>query len=421
MNNKFNMKKFIAAILFGVMVLTLTACGNSEEAEEDGNVTLQFSIWSDEENYIRKVVDQYNAEDRGIQVELLVIPDADYDDKLKVMMSGDADMDIVDIRGLSQTATYASQGAILDLTDYIDNSSLDVEKYGSMWETSSYEGRYYALPTRSTCWVLYYNADLFDEAGIEYPGQLTWEEYGDLAAELKDKLGVYGGYWTPYVFQFAALQSGTYVDDEDTSMLKYSLELRNKWYNIDNSHMSYGDIVATNPDQFAEFESGNCVMMPNGEWCVNQFLQDEEAGTFDANWQVAPMPVPEGVEAGTTWGQFQFAAITSKSEHPEEAFDFLSYLCGPEGSEVYSECGMIHAYAGEESREAYIETTGKESTSVFFDAKKIQEDPNTPGYAEILTAFEDNAELYLLGEVDIDTCLQKFAEERDRIKEEYAQ
>ena len=49
MNNKFNMKKFIAAILFGVMVLTLTACGNSEEAEEDGNVTLQFSIWSDEE------------------------------------------------------------------------------------------------------------------------------------------------------------------------------------------------------------------------------------------------------------------------------------------------------------------------------------------------------------------------------------
>lgn len=415
------MKKFIALTLAFIMTVTLAACGGSDSPENedsDGNVTLQFSIWSDEENYIRKVVDQYNAEGRGIKVELQVIPDVDYDDKLKVMMSGDADVDIVDIRGLGQTATYASQGAILDITDYIDNSSLDVEKYGEMWKTSDYEGAYYALPTRSTCWVLYYNADLFDKAGIEYPGQLTWEEYGDLASELKDKLGVYGGYWTPYVFQMAALQQGVYVDDGDISELKYSLELRNRFYNEDNSHMSYADIVAINPDQFAEFETGNCAMMPNGEWCVNQFLQDEEEGTFSANWQVAPMPVPEGVEDNTTWGQFQFAAITATSDHPDEAFDFLSYLCGPEGSEVYSECGMIHAYAGEESREAYIETTGRESTSVFFDAKKVQEDPNTVGYSEILTAFEENADLYLLGEVDVDTCLEKFAEQRDYIKEE---
>jgi multiple sugar transport system substrate-binding protein len=182
--------------------------------------------------------------------------------------------------------------------------------------------------------------------------------------------------------------------------------------------MSYAELTATSADYIAEFENGNCAMLPNGEWCVNMFLEDEASGECDINWQVAPMPVPDGVEDNTTWGQFQFAAITSTSEHPDEAFDFLSYLCGPEGSEVYSQCGMIHAYASDNSREAYIETAGRDSVSVFFDANKIQEAPNTTGYDQILTAFNENAQLYLLGEEDIDTCMSDFIAQRDSIKEE---
>ena len=412
------MKKNVLAGLMAAAMCCTMVPGTAAMAESE-DVTLQFSIWSDEENYIRKVVDQYNAEDRGIQVELQVIPEADYDDKLKVMLSGGADVDIVDIRGVAQSTQYASQGAILNITDYINNSDLDVAKYGNMWETSSYEGDFYTLPTRSTCWVLYYNADLFDQAGIEYPGQLTWEEYADLSVELKDKLGVYGGYWVPWIFQFASIQAGKYVDDEDSSMLQYSLELLNRVYNVDNSHMSYADLTATNAFYISEFENGNCAMLPNGEWCVNMFLEDEAKGDCTINWQVAPMPVPEGVEANTTWGQFQFAAITSSCEHPDEAFDFLSYLCGPEGSEVYSQCGMIHAYASDNSREAYVATAGRDSVSVFFEANKIQEAPNTDGYNEILNAFNENAQLYLLGEMDIETCMSDFVSRRDSIKAEY--
>lgn len=412
-------KKLLAGIMAAAMCCTMLP-GTAALAEAE-DVTLQFSIWSDEENYIRKVVDQYNAEDRGIQVELQVIPESDYDDKLKVMLSGGADVDLVDIRGVAQSTQYASQGAILNLNDYIENSSLDVTKYGSMWETSSYQGDFYVLPTRSTCWVLYYNADLFDEAGIEYPGQLTWDEYADLAVELKEKLGVYGGYWVPWIFQFASVQAGKYVDDEDTSVLQYSLELLNRLYNEDNSHMSYADLTATDAFYISEFENGNCAMLPNGEWSVNMFLEDEASGDCTINWQVAPMPVPDGVEANTTWGQFQFAAITSTCEHPDEAFDFLAYLCGPEGSEVYSQCGMIHAYASDNSREAYIETTGRDSVSVFFEANKIQEAPNSPSYNEILNAFNENAQLYLLGEIDIDTCMSDFVARRDSIQAEYAE
>ncbi len=409
-------------VLAGMMSLAMCASmlsGVPVYADSE-DVTLQFSIWSDEENYIRKVVDQYNAEGRGIQVELQVIPESDYDDKLKVMLSGGADLDLVDIRGVAQATEYASQGAILQLDDYIEASSLDVASYGPMWDTSSYQGNFYTLPTRSTCWVLYYNADLFDQAGIEYPGQMTWDEYADLSMQLKDALGVYGGYWVPWIFQFASVQAGKYLDNEDTSMVQYSLELLNRLYNVDNSHMSYADLTATNAYYISEFENGNCAMLPNGEWAVNMFLEDEAKGDCTINWQVAPMPVPDGVEPNTTWGQFQFAAITSTCEHPDEAFDFLAYLCGPEGAQVYSQCGMIHAYASDNAEEAYIETAGRDSVSVFFEAQKIQEAPNTDGYDEILTVFNENAQLYLLGEEDIDTCMSDFVEQRDAILAEYA-
>lgn len=439
------MKKKILALVLLVTMTTgmITGCGSkgteetteatetvkeetevAAEASTDGSgekTELSFYIWHDEEAYITQVVDEYNASQDQVQVNLTVIPSPEYDDKLKVLLAGDSDVDLVDIRGMAQVSTYANSGALLDLTEKIGSGDIDTANYGEMWGTSSVDGKYYALPTRSTCWALYYNADLFDEAGIPYPEQLTWEEYGDLAKQLKDKLGVYGGYWVPWIYQFAAIQSGVYVDNEDTSKIAYSLELLNRFYNTDQSHMPYSEIVATNPDYISEFSSGRAAMIPNGEWCVQMLLEDEKAGETDINWQVAPMPVPEGVEPGTTWGQFQFAAITSTCKHPDEAYDFLQYLCGKEGSVVYSKNGMIHAYAGEEAATAYKEAAGRDSVSVFFDAKKIQEQPNTKGYDEIINAFNENVQLYLLGEKTIEETMENFSKQRDEIKAKNAE
>lgn len=418
-------KKWI--VLLTVLVLLVSACGNngnsggSGGSDSNGNgdeaVTLKFYIWDDEKAYITDVVDQYNASQDKIQVELTVVANDEYDDKLKVLLAADSDVDLVDIRGMSQATTYAKSGALLNITDSIESSDLDTSRYGQVWDSSDFEGDYYVLPTRSTCWALYYNADLFDEAGIDYPEQLTWEEYGDLALEIKEKTGVYGGYWVPWIFPFASVQQGAYADSEDTAPLAYSLELLNRFYNVDESHMSYGEIIATSADYIGEFESGRAAMLPNGEWCVQMFMEDEANGESDINWQIAPMPISEGLEPGTTWGQFQFAAVTSTSSHPEEAFDFLSYLCGPEGAVVYSENGMIHAYAGDEAKDTYVETVGKESVSVFFDANKVLEQPNTVGYSEILNAFNEHAELYLLGEKTLEETMSAFESQREDIRE----
>ncbi len=422
-------KKSVVLLLVSVMLVQLfVGCGKSDEKEqskvegkEETVVELSFYIWDDEEPYISDVVNAYNAQQEKVNVNLTVIPAAndEYDNKLTVLMSAGQGVDIVDIRGMAQVTAFAENGSLLDITDMIENSALDTEKYGPQWKVSKNNGRNYALPTRSTCWALFYNADLFDQAGLEYPEQLTWDEYGELSKVLKEKLGTYGGYWVPWVMPFAAIQKGTYVNSEDMTNLAYSLELLDRFYNKDASHMNYGEIIATSADFLAEFENGNAVMLPNGEWTVQMLMADEAAGNIDMNWQIAPMPVPDGVEAGTTWGQFQFAGIASSTAHPQEAFDFLQYLCGEEGSVIYSENGMIHAYANENASETFQETVGKESVSVFFNSKIIQEQPNISGYNEILSAFNEHAELYLLEEKTIEETMEAFKKQRETIIQKY--
>ena len=262
------MKKFVAMLLAAMMLLSAIGC----VALADEKTTLEFYIWSDEEPYIKDVVEAYNASQDAVTVNLQVIPSDDYDDKIKVLLAGGADVDIFDIRGMAQVFTFVETETLLKLDDYIAASDLVMENYGDMLELSVVNDSYWALPARSTCWVLYYNADLFDQAGIEYPGQLTWDEYADLAVKLQEATGVFGGYWVPWIYPFASVQGGKWVDDKDTSLLQYSLELLNRVYNVDQSHMSYAEITATNADYIAEFESGNAAMLPNGEWCVQMFM-----------------------------------------------------------------------------------------------------------------------------------------------------
>ena len=55
---------------------------------------------------------------------------------------------------------------------------------------------------------------------------------------------------------------------------------------------------------------------------------------------------------------------------------------------------------------------------VLFEAKKIQEQPNTPNYGEFTNALNEEAQLYFLGEEDIDTCMSNFTAAADKLRNE---
>lgn len=404
-----------------LLLIALAAILWTGAAVAEEPIILEIYTWNDQVPYVQAVIDAYQKE-HDIEFNITSVP-ADgevYDNKLTVMLSGNADMDIMGIKGTAQITQYRQTGSLLELTDMIKESDLDVSNYGAMFSNITEDGHYFALPMRSTCWVLYYNTEMFDAAGLEYPGQMTWPEYADLAKKLTQKDGLeqkWGGYWVswPGVRNFFATQMASYLTDDDLSPLQANLEFFNQLYNVDQSHMGYAEMTSTESNWLAEFENGNAAMLPNGEWFVGSILQDEAAGISDVKWEIAPMPVPEGVAPGTTVGSMEFMAVNANSTKKEAAFDFLKYLCGEEGAAIYASMGLIPAYSSDGASAAFQAAVGKESASVFFEAKKVPSELVHPDYKEISNAFAENAELYLIGEKTIEETMENFIAQRESI------
>lgn len=390
--------------------------GTEEKAEK---VELGFYIWDHEEVYAGRVVDAFNAIQPDIHVTLHEIKNEIYDEAIKEVVQNGGDADIIGIRGVTKIMDYQQDNLLVELTDYLLKSDLDLTAYGNMVYTYTIDNKYYGLPTRSTYWVLYYNKKLFDQAGLPYPGQMTWEEYARLAKRLtgggegKDK--VWGGYFTNWVYYFAGIQRQNYLYDDDITDTMESLLWLNRFYNEDRSHVPLEEVIEIGDDYMDVFGEGNIAMMPQGEWVAGKLHTDEEEGRSLVDWDIAPMPIFEKQEKYTTWGQYQFAGITTACEHPEEAYEFLSYLCGEEGAKIYAGSGMISAYTNDEIADIYRRSMNGKNVDVFFRSQRIQEFPPVEEYNDLVEALKEVSERYLLGEISYEEAVQEMETRRKEI------
>ncbi len=420
--------KNIPSFAFSLILISLllTSCSQSLPADTssaaspakeiaEGPVSLSFYVWEDGENYVKNVVDAFNAMHSDIHVDLVYVESDDYEGKVeKTLAEGKADL--FGSKGISPLISEIEQGLVLDITDFVNESaqdgSLDLTTFGSMFNDVTYQDRYYSFPSRTTCWQLYYNKALFDEKGLPYPGQLTWEEYADLARKLTDpEKGIYGGYWVNWIPNFYALQCDSYLIDDDISAIREGLSLLNRFYNEDKSHVSYLDMeTCENPsvDIYERFENGQVAMCPQGEWMLNILLEDQAT----IPWDIAPMPIPDGAENGTSWGHFQSVAIASSCQHPAEAWEFMKFFCGREGSLIRAQNAIIPAYMDDDIINEYLKAAGNEHARYFLDAKKYPEQLPLKGYEATRQAFADLVSSYMLGEISLDECMEQFEAER---------
>ncbi len=390
-----------------------------DTAEATGEkVNLKYYIWSDTESYTKEIAENFNNSQDRIQVEVISMPNETYDDKLKVMLSAGSDADLINLRSLNLLSQFQKAGALTELTDMVKAGNLDVSKYGSMWDVCYPDGVVSALPMRTSCWMLFYNVDLLEEAGLTMPEQLTWDEYADMAKQLTSGDGTrYGGCFVDWkIYHAIATQMGTYLNDDDISNEKTGLEILNRLFNGDQSHVPLAEVKANDSQYLTDFENGRVAMIPQGEWLFDMLKTDTEAGKTSVNWEVAPVPVPDGVEPGTTWGATQFTAIPGDSKHPAEAYEFLEYLCGDGGGSVLPKYGILPAYSSEAGEESFKESVGKDSAvEVVFNSKTLPEAPAYDKYNDLIDAFTENAELYLYGEKGIDETMTNFETQREQI------
>lgn len=398
-----------------------TASGESGAASGE-KVVINYYAWS-EGDYLQEIVDAYNAQSTVAQVNMTQVNSSDYDDKLLTMLAGSNDIDVFNMRSGSLLSNLASTGNLADITQYIADSGLDVSIYGTGFAETQVDGKFYALPYRSSAYGLFYNKKIFDEKGVAYPDNLTWDEYADLALSLTSGEGsdrFYGSYipdWNSCIY--SATQEGSNLTDDDLTPLSNWLSRLNRFYNEDNSHMSYTDMKSSGTDAINFFCNGGCAMYPGGEWTISDVLTMLEnnpqlADTFELGIAVLPQ-VEKTSDPVTIGGVSTFIGINSTSEKKEAAYDFIQYMAGKEAAMVIAQAGAIPAYIDDDVTAAFEAALGVEGAENILGPTKLPETLFIPSYSELVTIYQEEMELYLIGEQTLEEALTNFETRRAEV------
>lgn len=420
----------ISILLIIVLVLATVGCSSKNTSEQVNNnskekVVLEYYTWTDEEDYMRKVIDAFNAKNSDIEVNLNTISNNsnEYNTKIMNNLSGGSKMDVYSINGTSSLGLYASKNQLLDLSDQIKQANLDIGAYGPSFQDIIQvltKGKYYALPYRTSQYALFYNKAIFDKAGVAYPTQMTWDEYADLAKSLTKGDGVdkqWGGYYADWITApLGALQKGSTILDDNLDNLAEWLNFQDRIYYKDQSHMSYKQMKAESVDWIKQFESGNVAMLINGEWTVNMLKADIAAGKTDMDFDMAPLPLPTGEKDPITVGGVStFIGINPSSDKLDAAFKFVQFVTGEEGESIIADSSVLPAYSSEKTKESFLKATGIQGSSFFFEAKTVVENQPIPQIDEVNRVFSEQRDLFLFQEQNAEKTIQNFLDQRQAV------
>jgi multiple sugar transport system substrate-binding protein len=133
--------------------------------------------------------EEFNNTHDDIEVEFLIVPHEEAPERFLAMLSGGNAPQLVGPNGISTVAQFFDTWA--DVTPFIEADNLDQSDfYGPATELNSYPEKVVGLPLGLFPSFLYYNEDLFDAAGLDYPTHdyndksWTMDVLRDLAMEL---------------------------------------------------------------------------------------------------------------------------------------------------------------------------------------------------------------------------------------------
>ena len=411
------MKKMLSVLLAAMMLLSLLAVPALAEDQVLTVVTWDATTTA----YLTAQKEAFEASHPGVTIEYVDCESGnEYGVKVSTMLAGGDTSDVIMLKENDQVVQWQASGFAAPLTDYI--GSYDMSGFVGIEKNYAIDGVQYGIPFRSDFWVLFYNKDLFDAAGAEYPtNDMTWDQYAELAKKLTDKeKDIYGTHyhtWLSTVANWAVCGTDYTLADGNYDNLLYFYKLYQDLEDY-GACMSFADLKASGLKYGAAFENGNIAMMPMGYWQVSTFINDIKAGTASLNWGIVAVPHAEGVAAGSSFGNMTGVMMNAKSEKKDLAWEYMSWLCGPEGVKATASVGARPAWVSEEIAEAMASVEGfpadENSKAALLPTSVAMEWPVGEKVPDIKTIVNEEHSLIMAREI---TPEEGVAEMNERVAE----
>jgi len=343
-----------------------------------------------------------------IAVEIINEPGERAMDKLQTMVAAGNPPDVMSIHG-AYFMPMAANRALLDLEPLIaEDQGFDLQDfYPQLAEQCRYQGKLYSLPRYTSVYVLFYNRDLFDAAGLGYPDDnWTWDDYLAAARKLtvdssdpeKRRFGCVIDFWGARIYPWVWSARGEILDDagkrclldrpESQEALQFLVDLRHKW------KVCPPTTQAEKKQNIAMFTNGQAAMLMTGAWDIQAM---NEARTL--HWDIAPLPKKQ--QHATLSGMENYA-IAAGTKHPQEAWELFRFLLGPHAQEV-----MGKELEKQPSRQSvangpYLAAKTSYHRKVFVDALAYaRQAPNIPEWDRVSHYIQEQLDLMWIGKVSV--------------------
>ncbi len=345
-----NFGRSIRVALAG-MALAATTAG-SAFAQSGEAVTLKWALWDwDKVAYYKPLIEAYQAKHPNVKFEPVDLGSQDYQQMISTQLTGGSkDIDIVTVKDVPGYANLVRAGSISDLSGFMKEQKVDPAPFGGLIEELTIDGKIYALPFRSDFWVVYYNKDIFDKAGVSYPtNDMTWAQFDQIATKLAGGMGANKTYGALLHTWRSTVQLPGILDGEHT-LVDGEYAFLKPWYERalalqkEGAIPSYASLKTSNTHYSALFFNGTIGMLPMGTWFIGTQIAKVKSGESKSkNWGIVKFPHPDGVAAGTTAAQIAGLAVNANSDHKQAALDFIKFASGPDGAKIVADTGTIPA------------------------------------------------------------------------------
>jgi raffinose/stachyose/melibiose transport system substrate-binding protein len=360
----------LVAVFMVSMLLMGTSCKGVEEkpaaekpevekpeVEEKEPVTITWWHIQTEEsqkNYWQDLADRFTAENPHVTIEITVMENENFKTKMTTVMQTGEVPDLFQSWGGGTMNAQADAGLLRDITAFLDEGGWrDTFSEGALG-VYSYNGINYGVPRDMGMVGVFYNTELFAEAGIDAP-PATWTELLEDIQTLKDAgitpiAEAAGDKW-PAAFSWEYLatriggqaafdaaantRTGSFTDEPFVQAGYKLLEL------VDAEAYQDGFLAATWGDSSTIMGNGEAAMCVMGQWAPGSFRENSADGKgLDGKLGWFPFPMVEGGAGDLNDALGGGNGFVVGKDAPDEAIEFLKFMLTVEEQQKQTDLGM---------------------------------------------------------------------------------
>ncbi|MFQ5510364.1 MAG: extracellular solute-binding protein [Candidatus Krumholzibacteriia bacterium] len=408
-----NVKRFLAVA--GAVIATLSGgCGGGDS----GQAVRFWHFWDND--VIEPMVREFEKQNPGVKVEVEQLTWQSGLEKIQAAIAAGTQPDVCEL-GSTWLPRFSYEGVLEDLSAV--HAEIKDDFMG--WESALWQGGVYGLPWVQGTRVLFFNVDLFVEAGLDpQRPPVTWDELLEAAARIdalgEDISGFGLNLGERYVLykKFMAFAWGNDggILDADGNVIYYSLE------NLEamEFYRSLAEYSLKEKQEVLDhhFKSGRLGMQISGAWNIRNYA--EEAPELSYRVTRVPRPSRKKGHHGSFTGA-EMLVVFKNSEKKQAALALARYLQAYPQAKVL--CKAVKSvFPASKAALGDPSFVGNPKMQIFvLQSMSSHTPPAHPGWIEMEDIINRSVEEVLYGRKDAKESLQDASAALERIVEKFRQ